>query len=110
MPWVDAAAFCLARGGALARVDGQAQSAALYRAARRLDPTDRWWIGLSDRETEGEFRWTDGAPVGDEAVWSAGEPDNEGCNQDCVALKKDAGGRWHDTHCGQPRPFICRMP
>ena len=110
MPWDEAAAFCAARGGALARVDDRAQSEALHRAARRLDRTDRWWIGLSDRGAEGDFRWMDGTPVGEEALWASGEPDEDACSQDCAALKKGGDGRWHDSHCGQPRPFICRMP
>jgi len=106
MGWTDAAGFCAARGRSLARIDSAAQSAALYAAARKLND-GRWWIGLSDRTTEGDFRWTDGsAPA--PPNWARGEPDNDGCHQDCAALKEDAAGKWHDTHCAQRRPFVCR--
>ena len=106
MPWTEAAGFCAAQGLSLARIDSPAQSQALYRAAWQLSE-QRWWIGLSDRAVEGDFRWTDGsAPAA--PSWSGSEPDNDGCNQDCAALAEAAGGRWQDTHCGQHRPFICR--
>lgn len=106
MPWQDAAAFCTGQGLSLARIDSEAQSLQLHREATKRSK-ERWWIGLSDRAAEGSFGWHDGAPV-TFAHWSRKEPDNEGCNQDCAALEADAGGKWHDTHCGQHRPFICR--
>jgi hypothetical protein len=109
MSWTDAAAFCMARGGALARIDSREQSQELYREARRLDPKSRWWIGLSDRSAEGSFEWIDGAPLSFTA-WARGEPNNDTCNQDCAALKRRGDGAWHDTHCGQAQPFVCRMP
>jgi hypothetical protein len=109
MPWQQAAGFCLARGGALARIDSQEQSAALFREGKRIAPKSRWWIGLHDRASEGRFEWIDGAPVSFTA-WAKGEPNNGSCNQDCAALKRRGDGAWHDTHCGQAQPFICRMP
>jgi hypothetical protein len=106
MPWTEAAAFCAAQGHGLARIDTPEQSRRLYQAARARSD-DRWWIGLSDRGQESHFEWHDGAPV-EITYWSRGEPDNDACNQDCAALKADADGKWHDTHCGQHEPFICR--
>jgi hypothetical protein len=108
MPWERAAAFCEQKGLVLARIDSAHESRALYRAARELDP-QRWWIGYDDREREGEFRWQDGSAA-HFTYWKRGQPDNGTCNEDCVALRQDAGGRWQDTHCGQRRPFICGAP
>jgi hypothetical protein len=105
MSWADAAAFCQAQGHVLARIDSKKQSKALFKEARKLEK-DRWWIGLSDRDTEGQFRWADGAPLGF-ARWAKGQPDNDGCHEDCVALKDGTKGKWHDTHCAQRRPFVC---
>ncbi|WP_428263193.1 CotH kinase family protein [Haliangium sp.] len=106
MPWTEAAAFCAAQGHTLAYIDDAEQSRRLYRAARAKNP-DRWWIGLSDRAQEERFVWPDGSEPAS-LNWARGEPDNDACNQDCAALKKGAGGKWHDTHCGQHRPFVCR--
>lgn len=106
MTWNEAADFCAAQGHVLARIDSVEQSKAVYARARHYN-RERWWIGLGDRVEEGTFAWRDGTPV-EFTFWSRGDPDNDGCNQDCAALKEGAGGRWHDTHCGQMRPFVCR--
>jgi hypothetical protein len=88
-----------------------AQAQALRAAARerrgKRRTHDRWWIGLDDRAEEGTFRWSAGAPASGFSYWEDGEPDNAGCNQDCTVLEID-DGRWHDTHCLEHRPFICR--
>ena len=109
MSWADAARYCEGRGGHLARVDSADQSAAIYAAAKKLDDEERWWIGAGDQIAEGEFRWTDGTPVGPGAPWRKGQPDNGTCNQDCAALRPDGAGTWQDAHCAQPYPFVCRM-
>ena len=109
MSWPEAAGFCMAKGGTLARIDSREQSQALYREAKRLDGKNRWWIGLHDRAAEGRFEWIDGTPLGFTA-WARGEPNNDTCNQDCAALKRRGDGAWHDTHCAQPQPFVCRLP
>jgi hypothetical protein len=106
MPWADAARMCTAKGGALARLDSEAASRAVYDAANRVRK-ERWWIGL--RAEPGKVSWADGAPVA-YLGWSDGEPDDDGCNQDCVSLGEGKDGRWQDLHCGQPAPFICRLP
>ena len=108
MTWTEAAGFCAARGLELARIDSAEQSRAVYDQARQYS-TMRWWIGLDDRASEDTFVWQDGT-LADSGFtyWAKGEPDNDACNQDCAALKENGGGRWHDTHCGQMSPFVCR--
>jgi len=106
LPWHEAASHCRAKGLHLAKVDDPEQSRALFDAVRKLDD-GRWWIGLSDHKEEGRWMWDDGSSL-EKPAWRRGEPDNDACNQDCAALREDSKGRWHDTHCGQPRPFVCR--
>ncbi len=106
MTWHDAAKFCESQGHTLARVDNPQQAAALFRLATR-QRKDKWWIGLSDHANEGVFRWADGKAT-EYTRWSKGEPDNSACNQDCAAINKRGGGKWHDTHCAMRHPFICR--
>lgn len=110
MNHADAGAFCVARGEVLARIDNDEQARAIRTAIgeRQTDRKhDRWWIGLDDRALEGKFRWAAGTSTF--ATWGRGEPDNAGCNQDCVAMRVE-DGRWNDTHCLEPRPFVCRAP
>ena len=42
------------------------------------------WIGLSDRATEGRFRWDDGS-ANDFVNWHAGEP-NGATNENCAQV------------------------
>jgi hypothetical protein len=106
MSWEEASAFCASRGRTLASIESEQQSRALYRRTQKLRKT-RWWIGFNDRRLEDDFRWSDGSTVLF-AWWGKGEPDNYVCNQDCVAIVDGKEGRWHDNHCAQRFPFICR--
>ena len=114
MPYADAQTFCSARGQTLAWLETAAQADAVLAAARKRKGrgrdahlNDRWWIGLDDRREEGTPRWLAGHSTF--TRWDAGEPDNAGCNQDCVVFDLDHG-KWSDTHCLDPRPFVCRAP
>jgi hypothetical protein len=108
MPWNEADAHCRSLGGRLASAGTSEQSAAIFEHAQAA-VDDRWWLGGGDRETEGVFKWRDGSALADD-MWAKGQPDNEACNQDCVALRKGGGGSLNDTHCGQHRPFVCQLP
>lgn len=112
MTWSEARDFCAAEGNTLARLDSEEQSKALgaaTKAARKKK--SKWWIGVTDRPAEDDFRWTDGAPAASGFTrWAKGEPDNDSCNQDCGALSDRGNGKWNDTHCASRLPFVCRTP
>jgi len=105
MPWSEAQGMCERKGLVLARIDSKRASRALFREATAV-ARDAWWLGYSDRDEEGRFRWREG-DVGAFTYWDKGQPNNRSCNEDCVALREGKQGRWHDTPCNQHRPFIC---
>lgn len=104
--WPEARSLCDAKGLTLARVDSKRASRALYAAARKLDRHDGWWIGYSDQAEEGTFRSADGA-LPTFAYWDKGQPNDRGCEEDCVALREGRRGRWQDSPCRRQSPFIC---
>lgn len=106
VPWSEARSLCEAKGLTLARVDSKRAVRALYKAARKLDRHNGWWIGYSDHAEEGSFRSTDGSPP-KIAYWDKGQPNDRGCEEDCVALREGRGGRWQDSPCRRRAPFIC---
>jgi hypothetical protein len=106
--WTRAAEICAGQGGSLAYLDSRDQSRALGRAALATRNVD-WWIGLNDREHEGRRSWQGGAKT-ELRYWASGEPDDYACAENCVAIKEDSEGRWHDTPCETPQPFVCRLP
>lgn len=103
--WADAETTCVALGGHLARLDDDVAQLQNLAAHIKVAKKARWWIGLSDRATEGTFGWGDGAaPTA--ARWAEHQPDDGGCGEDCATLADD--GTWRDEPCSQRRPFICR--
>ena len=107
MPYAKAEDQCISRGGQLARFDSEELLAAA-RASANTSSKERWWLGGDDRAVEGRFQWDADTSLPD-TLWAKGEPDNTGCNQDCVVLPTGTKPRFHDTHCGQHLPFICEL-
>ena len=67
--------------------------------------TYRMWIGLSDRDKEGNFAWVDGSPMSF-TYWNAGEPNNWQCFEDCGDLVN--GHYWNDNQCTKSFAYICK--
>ena len=57
----------------------------IFRALRLLQA--QYWVGLSDKQNEGYFRWVNGhrAERDDVTLWRPNEPDG-GADHDCVSL------------------------
>ncbi|XP_058240737.1 CD209 antigen-like protein E isoform X2 [Hemibagrus wyckioides] len=66
----------------------------------------RAWIGLSDKDTEGEWKWVDGKPL-TTAYWYETEPNNQG-DEDCAEISDNPGMKnWNDFLCFNERIWIC---
>ena len=62
--------------------------------------TERFWIGLSDEQVEGEFVW-DSGEVFDYSYWNSGEPNDQVPGEDFVWLNwNQTNGRWNDVQIG----------
>ncbi|XP_013379605.1 macrophage mannose receptor 1-like [Lingula anatina] len=67
------------------------------------------WIGINDRETEGQWVWHDNT-VATYNNWAPDKPDNvdSGSEAHCgTVLFGNAKGLWDDVRCNEHRAYIC---
>nr|XP_012613898.1 C-type lectin domain family 17, member A isoform X3 [Microcebus murinus] len=62
-----------------------------------------YWLGLHDRNKEGDWRWLDGSPV-TLSFWDPEEPNNMN-EEDCASMNR--GGGWNDLSCEKTTYWIC---
>ncbi|KAF6023191.1 hypothetical protein EB796_018500 [Bugula neritina] len=67
----------------------------------------RWWIGLEDRDNDGEFKWQDGTPV-TFVDWAEHQPADVYGITNCVVMTS-LKGQWEVTQCDNLADgFICK--
>ncbi|XP_067458179.1 hepatic lectin-like isoform X1 [Thunnus thynnus] len=67
---------------------------------------DRTWIGLSDRDQEGKWKWVDGTGLVGDGFWQEGEPNDHSRNEDCVEVSRGGDG-WNDVRCSLKLSWVC---
>ncbi|XP_019613501.1 PREDICTED: thyroid peroxidase-like [Branchiostoma belcheri] len=100
---------CLKDEGFLAMPKDAATNAFLVQLKNAVRNDVAFYIGLSDRNAEGQWRFADGTLLGSYKNWSPGEPNNSG-NEDCANLRPGSGGKWNDVPCSIDRRYICQVP
>jgi len=63
------------------------------------------WIGLTDEDNEGVFRWVTGEPL-DFTNWRAGEPNNVWGDEHFATIVIPDNGQWNDFRLGGQTNFI----
>ena len=110
LPWAGARQWCREMGGDLAVIETEAEQnfVAGYVAGAEV------WIGLSDEDEPGTYRWVDGTLPRYSAWTGEGHPNADpqgvpgGANEDYVILYR--GGRWSDVDWGFGPAFLCEWP
>ncbi|KAK0150206.1 C-type lectin domain family 4 member F [Merluccius polli] len=65
-----------------------------------------YWIGLSDRDPEGTWKWVDGTNM-TSSFWGPGEPNDHKEPEDCVVLGHYWVVDWNDAPCDRLHHWIC---
>ncbi|XP_052441464.1 uncharacterized protein LOC127981504 [Carassius gibelio] len=65
--------------------------------------SDHFWIGLTDVEEEGRWKWVDGSTL-TSGFWASGEPNNQGTDEDCANTRSSG---WFDSPCDSSLKWIC---
>ncbi|XP_078581891.1 perlucin-like protein [Branchiostoma floridae x Branchiostoma japonicum] len=109
----DAVATCSSEGGTLAMPRDAGINAFLIDLKNAVDDTADFWFGLTDRDQEGRFVWSNGVPLGHFSHWAPGEPNDDG-NEDCAHYYPIdyESNRWNDLKCSDPSrspKLICQV-
>ncbi|XP_030614086.1 CD209 antigen-like protein C [Archocentrus centrarchus] len=64
------------------------------------------WIGLNDKEQEGQWKWVDGTPL-IMTYWGDRQPDNDGGGEHCGHVRNDEKRSWNDLPCSTSLKWIC---
>ncbi|XP_030204886.1 uncharacterized protein LOC115537252 isoform X2 [Gadus morhua] len=96
--WTASREDCLQRNADLVVIDSREEQ--VFRFVSRLMGTS--WLGLSDRDTEGTFKWVDGTPM--TSSWRHGKPRVDGGAKYCVVAGEDG---WSEEPCDRQHYWIC---
>lgn len=109
--FADAEAECARLGARLVVLNSNAEMFAMLGRLGDFQMGSTW-IGLTDRDVEGEFRWVDGTPWdGSVGGFLDGQPDNWQGGEDCVHAYPWGGERpWNDLFCDWTQPAVCERP
>ncbi|CAL8388524.1 unnamed protein product [Arctogadus glacialis] len=94
--WTASREDCLQRNADLVVINSRDEEGFV---SRLMGPS---WLGLSDRDTEGTFKWVDGTPM--TSSWRHGKPRDDGGARDCVVAGEDG---WSEERCDRLHHWIC---
>ncbi|XP_034543148.1 C-type lectin domain family 4 member F-like [Notolabrus celidotus] len=100
--WQESRADCQSRGADLMIINSREEQNFVNGFKKTL------WIGLSDTQTEGEWKWVDGTPL-TKSFWNPGEPNShQASEEDCVETQQyQRENSWNDAPCQIKKPWIC---
>ena len=102
--WDEAEEFCASQGGHLVSVTSKSVNDYLVEEKNKYGITTIW-IGGSDKEEEGVWKWLDCSSFRDHrfTFWAHHQPSN-GHLQHCLELWST---KWNDNVCSKQNNFVC---
>uniref|UniRef100_A0A8C7X511 C-type lectin domain-containing protein n=1 Tax=Oryzias sinensis TaxID=183150 RepID=A0A8C7X511_9TELE len=99
--WDEAREFCRARGADLVVIDSKEENEFISKLNK-----ENFWIGLTDRDLEGTWKWVDGSSL-NLTFWGSTQPDDHNGVEDCAEINFKHPGLWNDNLCKISRKLIC---
>ena len=101
LSWAESRDFCSALGASLVKMETEGENNFLRDSVSQEGR--HFWIGATDSDTEGDWRWLDGTSV-NKTFWSGSEPNGDTA-ENCVGVW--GGKHWFDVTCQAKYSFIC---
>ncbi|XP_048012870.1 C-type lectin domain family 4 member E-like isoform X2 [Megalobrama amblycephala] len=95
--WIESRRYCTERGTDLIIINNREEQEFVKNSF------DGFWIGLTDSDVEGRWKWVDGSTL-TSGFWRSGEPNSYRGEEDCVLT--DSTG-WNDYPCYGAFRWIC---
>lgn len=112
--WEEASRSCQKDGAELVTISDKAENDYLATISDELSsaaPTmRRFWIGLNDRQQEGQMTWASGEPSSFTS-WGPRQPSinrKRRTEENCVVINSQYPGLWDDISCLRRHPYICK--
>lgn len=106
LAWTAARDRCLQYGADLVSIHSSDEKQFVLTQAHKVNWRHSLWTGLSDRNVEGGYVWSDRSPL-QFTSWNSRQPDNWKGLEDCVEMYM--GGTWNDLTCSEIRHFACKI-
>ena len=103
--WLEAKMYCEEWEGHLVTLNDYSEFEWLTILGHQVDGSANWWIGLHDRNTEGEWEWENGEPFDYLYNWHPSSPEDAD-DIDCAFMGRDGDG-WRRSGCMSSQTFIC---
>lgn len=105
-PWPQAQYDCMSRQGHLVELPSKDKMTVLQGYLMKRFANRSFWVGSSDLETEGVFRWFYSGKEFDSDLWASSQPDNRNNSQNCVNLNQNLI-KFSDENCDDESHYIC---
>ncbi|XP_036001745.1 C-type lectin domain family 4 member F-like [Fundulus heteroclitus] len=100
--WQESRRYCKSQGADLMVINSQEEQVFANGFNKYM------WIGLTDLETEGTWKWVDGSRL-TSRYWKVGEPNGQ-TNENCGNIKTyESLESWNDEQCEMLLNWICEM-
>ncbi|KAL9970529.1 hypothetical protein ACROYT_G022921 [Oculina patagonica] len=103
--WVGANTNCKSEGAQLVMIESADENEFIRQ--NFLHSGGDYWIGLTDAQTEGVWKWSDGSLLTGYVNWESGQPSDTAHYQNCGGIR-NTGAKWHDRSCTEWKGFICK--
>ncbi|XP_062585382.1 perlucin-like isoform X1 [Saccostrea cucullata] len=108
--WDYAQVLCSDIGGSLAEIETEEEFTSLNYTLRVVEEfKDDLWIGGTDKDKEGVWKWASRSTPIKLTFWRPGEPSNSHNNEHCLEMALYSGYLWNDIYCGHKRRFLCEI-
>jgi len=110
LAWPQAQYNCMNKQGHLVELINNEKITELQEYLMTRYANRSFWVGASDLENEGTFRWFYSGDQFNQDLWANEEPDNKNDKEHCVHLNTDFL-KFSDANCEERGYYICQyMP